>query len=159
MKDVVYEKTDLGWAEINSRTRKFSGQLRTLLVVIDGQRPVAELLTTLGPLGVSDDSFRQLKEAGLIEPVAHSASVSLSGGVPTITAATTGFLAEELTELIGEAIDRNFGLSRATYHQRLSATSTREDFLQLAMDIVDSLKISRGNGVASEFWESVEPHL
>ena len=71
MKDVIYEKTELGWAEINSRTRKLSGQLRTLLVVIDGQRSVAELLTTLRPLGISDDSFRQLKEAGLIEPVAH----------------------------------------------------------------------------------------
>ena len=158
MKDVIYEKTELGWAEINSRTRKLSGQLRTLLVVIDGQRSVAELLTTLRPLGISDDSFRQLKEAGLIEPVAHVAAIT-SPPVGVTSPVLKGFSADELTELIGDAIDRNFGLSRATYHQRLSATSTREDFRLLAMDIVDSLKISRGNGVASEFWESVEPHL
>ena len=159
MKEVIYEKTEQGWDEINNRTRRLSGQLRTLLVVIDGQRSVGALMTTLAALGVSEDSFRSLESAGLIGPTARRAPAPVTSSVVNEPIAASVFSAEALAEIFGEAIDRNFGLSRATYHQRLSMTSTREDFRQLAMDIVESLKISRGNDVADEFWESVEARL
>ncbi|WP_332877759.1 hypothetical protein [Massilia sp. S19_KUP03_FR1] len=56
----VYEKTDKGREEIATRKHHLSVRLRSVLVMIDGRRPVSELLQHLAKLGLDKTSFDEL---------------------------------------------------------------------------------------------------
>ena len=65
----VFDKTDKGREEIATRRYKVAPRLRTLLVMIDGRRPLAELMRNFAALGVTEDTFTELLDQELIAPV------------------------------------------------------------------------------------------
>ena len=67
MRDVVYVKTDAGKHELSQRG-KVPQRLRTLLVMIDGQRPAGVFVDSMKGLGVTEESFAELEKLGLIAP-------------------------------------------------------------------------------------------
>ncbi len=46
MREVMYRKTEAGREEISQRTRKLPTQLRTILLMVDGQRSCVRSSTT-----------------------------------------------------------------------------------------------------------------
>jgi len=68
MREGTYRKTEAGRAEIRDRSRRLAPALRTVLLMTDGQRPLAELQALASGLGAGDDAFQRLLEMGLIEP-------------------------------------------------------------------------------------------
>ena len=73
----IYDKTDKGRDEIATRKYHVPAKLRSLLVMIDGHRPLAVLMKNFSPLGltvdhVADllrDEYIFLADEGLPEPV------------------------------------------------------------------------------------------
>ena len=64
--DEVPNKTDAGRDEIQNRTLKLPNGLRSILLMVDGQRNVAQLRGVMTGLKSPDDALQQLEALGLI---------------------------------------------------------------------------------------------
>ncbi|MDR0184878.1 hypothetical protein [Lysobacter arvi] len=64
--DEVPNKTDAGRDEILSRALKLPNGLRSILLMVDGQRTVAQLRGVVAGLKAPDDALQQLHALGLI---------------------------------------------------------------------------------------------
>lgn len=77
---IAYAKTDLGWSAIRTRSIELSAAARAVLIMIDGKRPLAELLPAIKALSLSLDDVRALQTRGLVSPVVGKAA-KVSAGV------------------------------------------------------------------------------
>ncbi len=66
----IYAKTAAGSEEVKSRKLKLAPRLRTMLILIDGSKPVLILREEAAALGVPADFVEQLEGLGLVAPVA-----------------------------------------------------------------------------------------
>ncbi|MDH7454218.1 hypothetical protein QF205_14220 [Luteimonas composti] len=75
-------KTEQGRAEIESRSRKLPGGLRSLLLLVDGRRTVAELQELAKRLNAPEDALQQLLSLELISGEGAAAASPPSIGEP-----------------------------------------------------------------------------
>ena len=68
MREGIYRKTDAGRDEIRDRSRRLPPALRTVLLMVDGQRTLADLRQVAGGMRAPDDALERLLAEGLIEP-------------------------------------------------------------------------------------------
>jgi hypothetical protein len=66
MKAYIYDKTDKGRDEIATRKYHLAAKMRTLLVMIDGHRPLEALMKNFGSLGLTEDNVTELLAEGYI---------------------------------------------------------------------------------------------
>ena len=96
--DRVFDKTDKGREEIATRKYKVAPRLRTLLVMIDGRRPLAELMRNFAALGVTEDAFTDLLEQDLIAPVELAAAARVApAAAPVVRVVPVALLIPETT--------------------------------------------------------------
>ena len=97
MKDgELYFKTEAGKREIQDRALRLPAALRSILLMVDGQRDQAQLRELMAGLRAPDDAIEQLVVKGLIQrgdgipsvavPVEPAAKTSAQAPVPTSTA-------------------------------------------------------------------------
>jgi len=67
MREGIYRKTDAGRDEIRDRARRLSPPLRTVLLMVDGQRSLAQLREVMAGMKAPDDALEALLAEGLIE--------------------------------------------------------------------------------------------
>lgn len=78
----IYDKTVKGRTEMATREFQLTAKLRTLLLIIDGKRPVAELFRQTQGLGLNQDNLNYLLDEGFITelvdttPDNHTANAS-----------------------------------------------------------------------------------
>jgi len=70
-------KTEQGRAEIESRSRKLQGGLRSLLLLVDGRRSIAELQELAKRLNAPEDALHQLLSLELISGEMAAAQPSI----------------------------------------------------------------------------------
>ena len=83
----IYDKSDKGREEIATRKFHLPAKLRSLLVMMDGHRPIAVLMNSFGPLGLTldhvseliRDGYITLIDDGVVEEEAESASAHRPG--------------------------------------------------------------------------------
>jgi hypothetical protein len=73
IEEAVPVKTADGVAELAHRARGLSQRHRTVLLLVDGQRPVSQILSTAQAAGVQPTVFDELVDLGMVEvpAVAH----------------------------------------------------------------------------------------
>jgi hypothetical protein len=78
----VYRKTPKGEEEVKTRGARLPQKLRTLLILTDGTKKLAELQEVAKRLGIAADSLGTLEAQGLIERAAPAgaAPVAATGG-------------------------------------------------------------------------------
>ena len=74
----IYAKTDLGLAELKERKLNLPITLRGLLILIDGNRTVAEVLVKARALKLDERAMTALERGGLISKRFSAPSVSCS---------------------------------------------------------------------------------
>lgn len=79
MREGIYRKTEAGRDEIRDRARKLPPQLRTVLLMVDGQRSLAELRQVAAGVKAPDDALERLLAEGLIEPLAVAHGFDAAG--------------------------------------------------------------------------------
>jgi hypothetical protein len=62
--NVIPLKTDAGTDEIRTRAMRLDGRLRSLLILVDGQKAFANLQAALGDS--AEENLRRLRELGLV---------------------------------------------------------------------------------------------
>ena len=82
----IYAKTPVGAEEVKNRKIKLAPKVRTMLILIDGTKPVLVLREEAEALGVPPDFIEQLEKLGLVKPVgaagAGPAAPRPEGGAP-----------------------------------------------------------------------------
>lgn len=114
----LYYKTDAGKQEIQDRGRKLPASLRSLLLMVDGQRDQAQLRDLMAGLRVPDDALEQLLVMGLVkrEGPAAPPTAPASPAAPPSAAPTLAVLAEAAGPLPGEVqLPADFGRYRRLY--------------------------------------------
>ena len=93
MKDgELYSKTEAGKREIQDRALRLPAALRSILLMVDGQRDLAQLRDLMAGLRAPDDAIEQLVVKGLIQrgdgasPVAAPVEVPAKASVQASTA-------------------------------------------------------------------------
>lgn len=84
----VPSKTDAGRDEIQNRTRKLPMGLRSILLMVDGQRSVRELRGATVGLRGAEDALEQLREMGLIA-VPMSLAAAAAATIPVSAASVS----------------------------------------------------------------------
>lgn len=90
---MVYEKTPLGVEAFHQKPSQLSGSLRSILIMIDGKRPLVETLNVLAAIGAGQGQLDQLAQMGLIRVSEASARVvakaqeAVSAGVGLVASA------------------------------------------------------------------------
>ncbi|MBO9715550.1 MAG: hypothetical protein J7507_01765 [Pseudoxanthomonas sp.] len=69
MREGIYRKTDAGRDEISNRGRRLSPPLRTVLLMVDGQRSLAQLREVMAGMKAPEDALETLLADGLVELV------------------------------------------------------------------------------------------
>jgi hypothetical protein len=80
----IYIKTPLGIEEIQNRTLNLPPRLRTMLIMIDGHKPISVLKENATKFGCPEDFIESLEAAGLIAKL--GATVGASASVPAAIA-------------------------------------------------------------------------
>jgi hypothetical protein len=62
MNQPIYEKTEKGREEIMTRKYQLPTKLRTLLVLIDGEKSSDKLFEAIAPLGLNEQNLNELLE-------------------------------------------------------------------------------------------------
>lgn len=156
MRNIVYEKTDTGKQEVTVRG-SLSQRLRTLLVMIDGVQPAGRFLDSLKNLGVTEESFKELRTLDLIHEVGTAAAPPAP--TPSVVAPAPPLpLSEKQHERLHElhaffntTVRETFGLRGFAMQLKVERAITLDDFRALREPFIDAVRKSKGDQVANQF--------
>lgn len=165
----LYFKTDAGKQEILDRGRKLPAAMRSLLLMVDGQRDHAQLRELMAGLHAPDDALEQLLVMGLVKrqgPAlpARSATVSPASSVsPPAPPAPPAPLPGEvklpadfgryrsLYEIVTDTVRRHIGLKGYFLQLKIEKCADVDALLALLPEIATALTKAKDHTFASEW--------
>ena len=168
----LYYKTDAGKQEIQDRGRKLPASLRSLLLMVDGQRDQIQLRDLMAGLRVPDDALEQLLVMGLVKrdgpaapPAVPAPPIALPSAAPTLAtlAAAAGPLPGEvqlpadfgryrrLYEIVTDTVRRHMGLKGYFIQLKVEKCADVDALLALLPEIATALTKAKDHTFASEW--------
>ena len=144
----IYAKTDLGLAELKERKLNLPIALRSLLIMIDGNRTVGEVLERARALRVDASTFSALERAGLIAKRFSAPSVEdEKAPAPRSEDEVERFIAaqQQLSALINE----HLGFRGYLMMMRLQRAENLRDLHDFLPDFAQALVKRVGAGAAT----------
>jgi hypothetical protein len=155
----IYRKTDKGTDELKSRGKNLPQRLRTMLILIDGTRTVAELQPAAAKMGGEGDFITVLERQGLVEPVpaagGDSAGPRQAAGGADDEFARFRVLHKFMTESVADAL----GVRAFFFTLKLEKCSTRADLALLVEDYCKAIAKGSGEDAAAALTERVRELL
>lgn len=148
MDDIFYTKTDAGRKEIKTRQHKLPMGLRSLLLVIDGQRNGEQLRAVIVGLRAPPDSLKQLRDLGLIERAGASPDSPAATAPLSDTANRYGIVYALMTDVVRE----NLGVRGYFFQLKIERAEDVDALLALIPDLRAALTKARGEAFAEQ-WE------
>ena len=135
----IYAKTDEGVRELKERHRSLPIALRSLLIMIDGNRTVAEVLQRARALRVDASAFAMLERDGLIVKrfSAPSGTESGTAPVPRSEDEVQRFLAAQ--QKVSDTINAHLGFRGYLMMMRLQRAGNLRDLHDLLPDLAQAL--------------------
>lgn len=151
MADMQYFKTDAGRQEIEQRSRKLPASVRSILLMIDGQRGASELATLIESLRAPADTLQQLQEQGLIELRSPAGGASADAEAAPAQAVGVSAAAADrynaLYNLTSEAIRAHLGLKGYFLQLKVERCSTAEELEALLPDVAEALAKAKSDAL------------
>jgi hypothetical protein len=135
----IYAKTEEGVRELKERTRNLPVALRSLLIMVDGNRTVTEVLERARVLRVDVTALATLERAGLIAKrfSAPSATESEAAAAPRSEDEVTRFIAAQ--QRLSDAINEHLGFRGYMLMMRLQRASNLRDLHDLLPDFAKAM--------------------
>jgi hypothetical protein len=150
----IYAKTDLGVAELRERRLNLPVTLRSLLILIDGNRTVGEVLEKARALRLDERALAALERGGLLAK-RFSAPSDAAAAAPTRTEdEIQRYMRAQ--QLMSEAISQHLGFRGYGLMLRLQKTANVRDLHDLLPDVAKALVKRLGLGPATPVVESIE---
>ena len=152
----IYAKTDEGVRELKERQRNLPIALRSLLIMVDGNRTVGEVLQRARALRVDPTAFAELERAGLIAKRFSAPSATESGTAPAARSEdeVQRFLAAQ--QKVSDAINAHLGFRGYLMMMRLQRASNLRDLHDLLPDLAQALVKRLGMGAATPLVEELQ---
>jgi hypothetical protein len=152
----IYAKTDEGVRELKERQRNLPIALRSLLIMVDGNRTVGEVLQRARALRVDPTAFAELERAGLIAKRFSAPSATESGAAPAARSEdeVQRFLAAQ--QKVSDAINAHLGFRGYLMMMRLQRASNLRDLHDLLPDLAQALVKRVGVGAATPLVEELQ---
>lgn len=157
----LYYKTDAGKQEIQDRGRKLPASLRSLLLMVDGQRDQAQLRDLMAGLRVPEDALEQLLVMGLVkrDQPAGQASSAAQSLAATVTAPLPGEVQlpadfgryRRLYEIVTDTVRRHMGLKGYFIQLKIEKCADVDALLALLPEIATALTKAKDHTFASEW--------
>ncbi|MGE5171154.1 MAG: hypothetical protein ACM3JC_12395 [Rudaea sp.] len=154
----IYAKTELGLRELKERTHNLPVTLRGLLILIDGNRTVAQLLVKARALNLDERALRALERGGLI-----AKRFSAPSDVERETSAAPAARSQDEVErylqahrLASDAINAHLGFRGYGLMMRLEKTANIRDLHDLLPDFAKALVKRIGMPAATPIVSSIE---
>lgn len=153
-----YCKTEAGKQEIQDRGRKLPASLRSLLLMVDGQRDHAQLRELMKGLHAPDDALEQLMAMGLVkgdEPARAVASSPVAAPVTPLPGEVK--LPPEfgryrsLYEIVSDTVRRHLGLKGYFMQLKVEKCADVDELLALLPEIATALTKAKDHTFASEW--------
>jgi len=154
----IYAKTELGIQELRERKLNLPLPLRSLLILIDGNRTVVEVLDKARALRLDERALTALERGGLI-----AKRFSAPSAAPPETDATPTERTEDEVErfmraqqMMSDAINRHLGFRGYGLMMRLQRTANVRDIHDLLPDFAKALVKRIGMGPATPIVSAIE---
>ena len=157
-------KTEAGRNEIQQRTRKLPAGLRSILLLVDGQRSDDELQAMMSGLHAPDDALGQLVADGLIERRSGAASMlaavaaTKSNGMPAVVM-TSAERYNLLYTRITDDIRAHIGLKGYFLQLKVERCANADDLEALLPDVATAMTKARDHTFATRWLEDVRASL
>jgi len=175
-----FAKTEAGRQEIEARTRRLPTALRSILLMVDGQRTDAELRAVIEGVRAPPDALEQLRDMGLIadswsvitgKPVLPAAAATPAAPVAMPPAAAAAATADTPTSAVVEpvpdaaqeyrrlhermsgAVGRYLGLKGYFLQLKIERCSDLQALQELLPDLEAALRKARGAAFATQWME------
>lgn len=155
--DEIYVKTEQGQAELRERKLGLSVPLRSLLILIDGQRSVAQVLAKAQALPLDPSSFTALENSGLI---AKKFEPALSAGGATVTRSEDDvqrFLVAQ--KALSDAIGNHLGLRGYGLMLRLQRANSLRELHEMLPEFARMLVKRIGMDAATPIVTAIEQQV
>lgn len=157
----IYRKSGKGVEAIASRS--LTGKLRTLLILVDGKKPVSELRNLAAGLGEAHDLLAQLDAEGYLEqvstppvvPVAAPAAPPVPRASHTVSQPALAPAKQLATRLLLEAL----GPLADELCLKIEAASTVPQFIDAMKRAYAMVREVRGQAAADHFGQEVEAKM
>lgn len=153
-----YCKTEAGKQEIQDRGRKLPASLRSLLLMVDGQRDQGQLRELMKGLHAPDDALEQLAAMGLVsrdEPaptVAASVAAVPLAPLPGEVKLPADFgRYRSLYEIVSDTVRRHLGLKGYFMQLKVEKCADVDQLLALLPEIATALTKAKNHTFASEW--------
>ncbi len=155
---LVYRKTDTGRAEIGTRQHKLAPPMRSLLLLVDGQRDMSQLRHVATTLRAPADAIDTLVELGLITTAANAPS-SPSSAASTVEVdpnrpSDAALRYMTLSGLMSEGVREYLGLRGFMTQLKIERCSSVDELLVLLPDVTAAIGKARNPEFAHE-WERI----
>jgi hypothetical protein len=137
--DEIYAKTELGLQELKERKLNLSIALRSLLILIDGQRTVLEILAKSRSLKVDERAVASLERSGLIAKRYSGRSESESETIPSEPSSDEIERFLRAQRMMDAAINKYLGFRGYGLMLRLQKTANLRDLHDLLPDVAKAL--------------------
>lgn len=162
----IFDKTAKGRAEISTRQFQLPAKIRTLLVMIDGKRPLAELFKQTQGLGLSQENIDYLLDEGFIAEVAEASNIPepvATPVVPSLPLASSAPLAsttppvqqmdevkrlQALHNFFNSTIKSTLGLRGFALQLKTERAATLQEFADLRRPYVEAVNKAKGREMA-----------
>lgn len=154
-------KTDAGRNEIQQRTRKLPAGLRSILLLVDGQRNDDELQAMMSGLHAPDDALQQLAAEGLIERRSGAAWVLAAVAAPKagddlqVATKTAADRYNLLYARITDDIRAHIGLKGYFLQLKVERCADADELVALLPDVATALTKARDHTFATRWLEEV----
>lgn len=162
----IFDKTTKGRAEISTRQFQLPAKIRTLLVMIDGKRPLAELFKQTQGLGLSQENIDYLLDEGFIAEVAEASNIPEPVATPVVpslplassapSASTTPPVQQmdevkrlqALHNFFNSTIKSTLGLRGFALQLKTERAATLQEFADLRRPYVEAVNKAKGREMA-----------
>jgi hypothetical protein len=154
----IYAKTDLGLQELKERKLNLPITLRGLLILIDGNRTVAEVLVKARALKLDERAMTALERGGLIAKRFSAPSVA-AGNANAAPATRSEDEVErymQAQQMMSDAINAHLGFRGYGLMMRLQKTANVRDLHDLLPDFAKALVKRLGIEPATPIVSSIE---
>lgn len=151
-----YVKTDAGRDEIKTRAHKLAGSLRSLLLVVDGQRNEEQLKQVVVGLHAPPDALQQLESMGLITRLDSAATTAVAAPAAATPLSDTAHRYGVLYALMSDAVGEHLGLRGYFMQLKIERCTDADDLLALLQDLRAALAKAKGEAFAEEWAQRLQ---
>ncbi|KRG68156.1 hypothetical protein [Pseudoxanthomonas dokdonensis] len=158
---MVYTKTDAGRDEIQQRSRKLPTGLRSILLMVDGQRNEAELKELASALKAPDDALEQLLAQQLIAVVdtATGPAEGPQADAEEVADDGEGQRRAALYNLMTDAIHAHLGLKGYFLQLKVERCTDMAALVALMPDISAALGKAKSDALAKRWLDNARSLL